>query len=149
MMEAPAPAATDLLPEQPNTPEAATARIAELKKDQGFLERYLDGEVQARVEFTRLHGLATKGSNESGIHRSMQFDALRKLAPTLPEKCFEHVANNLAVAQFERDEALRTRAANMRDPVFVKRYLDGGVQESQLMTQISMILASPVKPPGE
>ena len=145
---APAPAATDLLPDHPTTPEAASTRIEELKKDSAFLERYLSGEVKAREEFTRLHGLASKGAvNGDGIHRGMQIDALRKHAD-LPDKCWEQVAKNGPVYQHERDEALRTKERCMRDKSFVARYLDGSREEVSLMTQISLILASPVKTEG-
>ena len=145
---APAPAppgATDLLPDHPATPEAASTRIAELKKDPAFLERYLGGEVKAREEFSRLHGLAVKGPmNVDGIHRSMQFDALKKYSD-LPEKCWNQVASNGPVFQHERDYALQEKARCMRDKAWVSRYLDGSREEVSLMTRISMILASPVK----
>jgi hypothetical protein len=92
--------------------------------------------------------LAVKGPvNADGVHRGMQLDALRKQAD-LPEKMWNHVANNLPVAQFERDEALRTKERLMRDKNFLTRYLDGSREEISLMTQISMILASPVKTEG-
>jgi len=95
-----------LLPEAPPeyTADTAKAKIAELKADKEFAERYLSGEVKATEEFKRLHGIASgkQAATESGIHRSMQFDALRKLAPTLPEKCFAQAVNNGPVAQFER-----------------------------------------------
>jgi hypothetical protein len=141
------PGPTDLLPE-PLAPEAATARIAELKKDPAFLERYLGGEVKANEEFKRLHSMASKNPvNESGIHRSSQLDTLKKHAD-LPQQCWDQVSNNGAVAQFERDEALRTKERCMRDRAFIARYLDGSREEVSLMTQISLILASPVKTEG-
>jgi hypothetical protein len=77
----------------------------------------------------------------------MQIDALRKHAD-LPDKCWEQVAKNGPVAQFERDEALRTKERCMRDKSFVARYLDGSRDEANLMMQISLILASPVKTEG-
>jgi hypothetical protein len=133
---------SDLLPVQ-LTPETATARIAELKADPKFSEKYLAGEMSARDEFTRLHTIVGKGApNDSGLHRASQFDALKKHAD-MPEKMWTHVAENKPVAAFEREEALRTKERCMRDRAFVSRYLDGSREEVSLMTQISMILASP------
>ena len=40
------------------TPEDAKARIAALKKDQGWTARYLNGDADARAEFERLHRIA-------------------------------------------------------------------------------------------
>jgi hypothetical protein len=139
--------ASDLLPEQP-TPEAAGARIAELKADPAFTQRYLSGETKAREEFGQLHAIVGKGPvNETGIHRASQLDALKKHAD-LPDKCWNQVANNGPVFPNEREEALRAKERCMRDKAFVARYLDGSREEVSLMTQISMILASPVKTEG-
>lgn len=41
-----------------NTPETATARIAALKKDKGFIARFAAGDVDARSEIARLHKIA-------------------------------------------------------------------------------------------
>jgi hypothetical protein len=136
-------APSDLLPPE-LTPEAAGARIAELKVDPAFQEKYLSGEVTARAEFSRLHTIVGKAPNESALHRASQFGALKKNAD-LPEKMWAHVAENKPVAAFEREEALRAKERCMRDRSFVARYLDGSREEVSLMTQISMILASPVK----
>jgi hypothetical protein len=136
-------APSDLLPPE-LTPEAAGARIAELKADPAFQEKYLGDEVTARAEFTKLHTIVGKAPNESALHRVSQFDALKKHAD-LPEKVWAHVAEDKPVAPFEREEALRTKERCMRDRNFVARYLDGSREEVSLMTQISMILASPVK----
>jgi hypothetical protein len=69
-----------LLPEAPPeyTADTAKAKIAELKADKEFAERYLSGEVKATEEFKRLHGIASgkQAATESGIHRSMQFDSM-------------------------------------------------------------------------
>jgi hypothetical protein len=142
-----APGATDLLPPE-LTPEAASTRIVELKADPKFQEKYLSGEVGAKAEFAKLHTIVGKGPvNETGIHRASQLDAMKKHAD-LPPKCWEQVANNGPVFQHEREEALRTKERCMRDRSFVARYLDGSREEVSLMTQISMILASPVKTEG-
>jgi hypothetical protein len=144
---APAAGATDLLPAE-QTPETATARIVELKADPAFLERYLGGEMKARDEFTRLHGLAVKGPvNTDGIHRSIQLAALKKHAD-LPPQCWDQVANNGPVAPFEREEALRMKERCIRDKAWVSRWLDGSREEVSLLTRISLILASPVKTEG-
>jgi hypothetical protein len=136
--------ASGLLPPD-QTPETAGARIAELKADPAFTERYLSGETNARAEFTQLHNLAAKGPVSSdGIHRSMQIDALKKQAD-LPPQCWDQVANNGPVFQHERDEALRMKERVMRDKAWVSKYLDGSREEVSLMTRISLILASPVK----
>jgi hypothetical protein len=64
-----------LLPEAPPeyTADTAKAKIAELKADKEFAERYLSGEVKATEEFKRLHGIASgkQAETESGLHRSM------------------------------------------------------------------------------
>jgi hypothetical protein len=139
-----APGVSDLLPAQ-LPPEAAGARLAELKKDPAFVERYLSGEITARDEFARLHGLASKGPvDPDGIHRSMQIDALKKHAD-LPPEAWAQVAKNGPVFQHERDEALRMKERVMRDKAWVSRYLDGGRDETTLMTRISMIISSPTK----
>jgi hypothetical protein len=69
-----------LLPEAPPeyTADTAKAKIAELKADKEFAERYLSGEVKATEEFKRLHGIASgkQAETESGLHRSMQFDSM-------------------------------------------------------------------------
>lgn len=41
-----------------STPEAAKAKIAELRKDTGFTARYVAGDVAAKAELERLHKLA-------------------------------------------------------------------------------------------
>jgi hypothetical protein len=138
-----APGASDLLPPE-LTPEAAGARIAELKADPAWQEKYLGGEVTARAEFAKLHTIVGKAPNESGLHRASQLDAMKKHAD-LPTKCWDQVANNGPVFQHDREEALRAKERCMRDRSFVARYLDGSREEVSLMTQISMILASPVK----
>ncbi len=135
---------SDLLPAE-LPPEAAGARLAELKASPEFIERYLSGETKARAEFTRLHGLASKApANADAIHRSMQVDVLKKHAD-LPPEAWAQVANNGPVFAHERDEALRMKERIMRDKAWVSRYLDGGREETTLMTRISLILASPVK----
>jgi hypothetical protein len=140
-------AATDLLPPE-QTPETAGARIAELKADPAFTERYLSGETNARAEFTRLHSLAAKGVvNGDGIHRGMQVDALKKHAD-LPPEAWAQVANNGPVFAHERAEALQMKERCMRDKAWVSKYLDGSREEVSLMTRISLILASPVKTEG-
>ena len=138
-----APGTTDLLPPE-LTPEAAGARIVELKADPKFQEKYLSGEVGAKAEFAKLHAIVGKAPNESALHRASQLDAMKKHAD-LPPKCWDQVANNGPVFQHEREEALRTKERCMRDRSFVARFLDGSREEVSLMTQISMILASPVK----
>lgn len=40
------------------TPEAAKARIAALRADKGWTQRYLGGDADARAEFERLHRIA-------------------------------------------------------------------------------------------
>lgn len=40
------------------TPQAAAARIAELRKDQAFAARFVAGDVAAKAEMERLHKLA-------------------------------------------------------------------------------------------
>jgi hypothetical protein len=139
---------SDLLPDQ-LTPEAAASRIEELKADPKFSESYLAGEMTAREEFTRLHAIVGKGpANEAVLHRASQLDALRRHAH-LPEKAWAQVERDGPVWQHERDEALRMKERCMRDRTFVAKYLDGSRQEVTLMTQISLILSSPVhKPEG-
>ena len=44
-----------------NTPADAKARIAALKADTGWTEKYLNGDVTARQEFERLHAIAFSG----------------------------------------------------------------------------------------
>jgi hypothetical protein len=145
MTDAPEPTVTsDLLPDE-LPPEVAGARLAELKATPEFIERYLSGEVKAREEFTRLHSLASKGpANADGIHRSMQIATLQKHAD-LPPEAWAQVAGNGPVFEHERVEALRAKERVMRDKAWVSRYLDGGREETTLMTRISLILASPVK----
>src|ERR1700723_3208567 len=112
MTEGPGP--TDLLPPQ-LTPETATARIAELKADPKFTERYLNNEMSARDEFTRLHTIVGKGAaNDSGLHRASQLDTLKKHADLDP-KCWAQVEQNGPVWQHEPEEALRMKARCMRD----------------------------------
>jgi hypothetical protein len=148
MTEAVVAGPSDLLPPE-LTPEAASTRIAELKGDPKFSERYLSGEVAAREEFTKLHAALGKGAtpNESGMHRASQLDALQKHA-SLPPKMWEQVANNGPVYPHEREQALREKERCMRDRAWVAKYLDGSRDEVSLMTQISLILASPVKTEG-
>ena len=139
--------AADLLPDQ-LTPETASARIAELKADPKFSERYLNGEVAAKDEFARLHAVVGKGAaNDVALHRASQLDALKKYAD-LPEKAWAQVERNGPVWQHERDEALRTKERCMRDRAWVAKYLDGSREEVSLMTRISLILSSPVKTEG-
>ncbi|KJC59902.1 hypothetical protein UP10_14495 [Bradyrhizobium sp. LTSPM299] len=139
--------ATDLLPPQ-LTPEAATARISELKADPKFTERYLNGEMTARDEFTRLHTVVGKGPpNNDALHRASQLDALKKYAD-LDDKAWAQVERNGPVHPHERDWALRTREQLMRDRAWVTKYLDGSREEASLMTRISLILSSPVQTEG-
>jgi hypothetical protein len=145
MTEGPGP--TDLLPAQ-LTPETATARIAELKADPKFTERYLNNEMSAQEEFKKLHEIVGKGAaNDSGMHRASQLDALKKHADLDP-KCWAQVEQNGAVWAHEREEALRMKERCMRDRSWVSKYLDGSREEVSLMTRISLILASPVKTEG-
>jgi hypothetical protein len=138
---------SDLLPAE-LPPEAASARIAELKASPAFVEKYLGRETAAVAEFTRLHSLASKGPvNAEGIHRSMQLDTLKKHAD-LPPEAWAQVANNGPVFAHERAEAQRMKDRIMRDKAWVSRYLDGGREETTLLTRISLILASPVKTEG-
>jgi hypothetical protein len=138
------PAASELLPAE-LTPAAASTRIAELKNDPKFIEKYLTNEVGARAEFSKLHAIVGKGApNESGLHRASQLDAMKKQSD-LPEACWNQVAQNGPVFQHERDEALRMKERVMRDKAWVSKYLDGSREEVSLMTRISLILASPVK----
>ena len=140
----PLPGVSDLMPAE-LPPEAAGARLAELKSDPKFVERYLSGETNARAEFARLHSLASKGlANPDGIHRGMQIDALKKHAD-LPPEAWAQVASNGPVFAHERAEALRMKDRVMRDKAWVSRYLDGGREETTLMTRISLIISSPVK----
>jgi hypothetical protein len=140
-------AATDLLPDQ-LTPEAASARIRELKANPEFTAKYLANETSARDEFTRLHAVVGKGApNDSGLHRASQLDAMRKHAD-LPDKCWDQVSRNGAVFQHEREEALRMKERCMRDRSFIAKYLDGSREEVSLMTRISLILSSPVHTEG-
>jgi hypothetical protein len=140
----PLPGISDLMPAE-LPPEAAGARLVELKADPKFVERYLSGETNARAEFTRLHSVANKGpANPDGIHRGMQIGALKKHAD-LPPEAWTQVENNGPVFAHERAEALRMKERVMRDKAWVSRYLDGGREETTLMTRISLILASPVK----
>lgn len=135
---------SDLLPPE-LTPEGAGTRIAELKADPAFLERYLGGELKAKEEFGRLHGIASKNPvNADGLHRSAQLSALQRHA-SLPPKMWEQVANNGPVYPHEREQALREKERCMRDRTWVAKYLDGARDEVSLMTQINLILASPVK----
>jgi hypothetical protein len=140
-----APGATDLLPDQ-MAPEAASARITELKADPNFKERYFSGEVAARDEFARLHTTAF-GKNqpdEMAQRRAMGVDILKQFAD-LPEKMWDQVRNNGPVHQHEYDEAVRMKDRLFRDKAWVARYLDGGRDEANLMMQTSLILASPVR----
>ena len=139
--------AADLLPDQ-LTPETASARIAELKNDPKFSERYLNNEMAARDEFARLHAIVGKGlSDDYAMHRASQVETFKRHAD-LPEKAWAQVERNGPVFQHERDEALRTKERCMRDRAFIAKYLDGSRDEVSLMTRISLILASPVKTEG-
>jgi hypothetical protein len=138
---------SDLLTDQ-LTPEAAASRIAELKADPKFTEKYLSGETSARGEFTRLHAIVGKGTtpDEFAMHRASQLDAMKKHAD-LPQQCWDQVARNGPVHQHEREEALRMKERCLRDRSFIAKYLDGSREETSLMTRISLILSSPVHKP--
>jgi hypothetical protein len=138
-----APGVTDLLPAE-LTPEAAGARIAELKSDPKFQERYLSGEVGAKAEFSKLHTIAGKAPNESALHRASQLDAMKKHAD-LPPECWNQVANNGPVFQHERDFALQEKTRCLKDKAFVSRFLDNDRAAVSLMTRINLIISSPVK----
>lgn len=146
---APGPGASELLPDT-MTREAAGTRIAELKADKGFLEKYLGGEVAARDEFVRLHATAfgnNSAANEAGQRRGMFIDTLKSQGE-LPQACWDQVRNNGPVFQHERDFALQTKEQLFRDKAWVARYLDGSREERSLLLRISLILASPVKKEG-
>jgi hypothetical protein len=106
----------------------------------------LAGEVTARDEFVRLHATAFRKNtpSEVGQQRGMMIDTLKKYAE-LPEKMWDQVRNNGPVYQHEREEALRMKERVFRDKAWVSRYLDGSREEANLMMQISLILASPVR----
>jgi hypothetical protein len=139
---------TDLLPDQ-LTPEAAATRIAELKADPKFSEKYLNGELSAKAEFTRLHTIVGKGAaDEAGLHRASQLPAMSRFAD-LHEKGSAQVARNGPVHLHERVAALNMKDQLLRDRGFMSRYFQGSREEAALVRQISHILASPVhKPEG-
>jgi hypothetical protein len=140
------PAPSDLLPTE-ITPEAAGARIVELKADPAFQEKYLGGEVTARAEFSKLHAIVGKALNESALHRASQLDAMKKHAD-LPPECWNQVENNGPVFQHERDFALQEKTRCLKDKGFVSRFLDGDRAAVSLMTRINLIISSPVKTEG-
>jgi hypothetical protein len=127
------------------TPETATAKIAELKTDKAFLERYLSGEREAGTQFKRLHAIASgKPADESNLHRAWQLDTLKAQAPLMPAAMWEHVEQNRSVTPQERQAAEFQKDAMIRDREFRNRLLAGGREENSQWVQVAIILASPV-----
>jgi hypothetical protein len=138
---------SDLLPAE-LPPEAAGARLAELRADPAWIERYLQGEVKANEEARRLHSLASKApANPEGIHRSTQISALQRVAD-LPPEAWRQIENNMPVFEGERAFALQEKERCFRDSGFVKRWLDGDRAAVSHLTRLSLIIASPTKPEG-
>ncbi len=139
---------SDLLPDQ-LAPEAASARIAELKADPNFTEKYMAGEVGARAEFQRLHSQAfgKNAPDDMVQRRATGIDMLREFA-ALPDKVWDAARRNEAVYQHEYDLALRTKEQCFKDKAWVARYLDGGREERSLMLQTVLILSSPIRKEG-
>jgi hypothetical protein len=65
------------------------------------------------------------------------------------EDVIKQVAERQPVSEAEYRLAQHRSAALKQDPSFVKRYLDGGVEERKTMMTLSIILGSQIKKDGD
>jgi hypothetical protein len=72
-----------------------------------------------------------------------QLDTYRRFG--VGEDVIAQVAARQPVSEAEYQLALHKSAALKSDPAFVKRYLDGGVEERKTMMTLSIILGSRIK----
>jgi hypothetical protein len=72
-----------------------------------------------------------------------QLDTYRKFG--VGEDVIAQVAARQPVSEAEYQLAQHKSAALKQDPSFVKRYLDGGVEERKIMMTLSIILGSRIK----
>jgi len=70
-------------------------------------------------------------------------DTYRKFG--VGEDVIKQVAERQPVTEAEYRLAQHKSAALKQDPAFVKRYLDGGVEERRVMMTLSIILGSKIK----
>jgi hypothetical protein len=125
--------------------EAAEARKIEMLSDPGFTEKYLQGDVASRREFTRVHEALANGApvGPDQFARETEIAHLRSRADINDTQVKEYVERwpqSAKIVQEARD--LRQRL--FADRAWVERYLSGGREEARQVALLGIILTAPL-----
>jgi hypothetical protein len=126
---------------EPLTFEAAVARKAELFSKPGWADRWRNGDVSARREFSELTAALNKGPADPG-RTAREIEVSASIMSAVQRN--EYV-NQDPISKDIRDQALAMRDGLIRDPEFFARWQRGDFDARKKLSLVSQILSLPVK----
>jgi hypothetical protein len=128
---------------EPLTYDGAIARKAELGRQPGFVDRWINGELTARKQVDEINAALHAGAPDPNvILRAALIDPKRT---TLKPNHIEDFVNGVPVTQAVHDECVSLKNSLMRDRVFLAKYFDGDVESIRKIETIGLVLAAPIK----
>jgi hypothetical protein len=131
-------------PVVPTDPAAASARKAELLANPEFRGKFLENDAAARAEMSALNGVIvgptpadTEPVNPAIIERAREMG--------VSDDVVAQIEARTPVSQEEYDKVLRWKNGKLKDPAFLRKYLDGDYDARQQMFLSSVVLSSPIK----
>lgn len=128
---------------EPLTNDGALARKAEIAKQPGFVDRWINGDLSARKEVDAINAALHAGAPDpNAILRAALIDPKRT---TLKPNHIEDFVNGVPVTQAVHDECVALKNSLMRDRAFLARYFEGDVESIRKIEMIGLVLAAPIK----
>jgi hypothetical protein len=142
----PANASADLgiaAPAVPADQAAAAEKKAELMADPAWVKRKVSGDPEANAEMTKINEVLVGAETAQPAVDASELDHLRSLG--LSNEVIKQVETRQPVTQDEYDRASRLKSTLMKDPEFVRKYLDGQYEARQKMALISIVMSSQIR----
>jgi hypothetical protein len=131
-------------PAAPADQQAAAARKAELMSNKDWVAKKLSGDEAANLEMRKLNEIIVGAeADQPAAVDGREIEHLRSLG--LADAVIKQVETRQPVSQEEFDRASRLKSSLMKDPTFVRSYLDGSYEARQKMALIGIVLQSPIK----
>jgi hypothetical protein len=104
--------------------------------------KYLENDPAARAEMTAINTLLV-GPPPQETHDPIEIEHARSLG--IKDEIIAQLENRMPIPQSEFDAVKRWREGHLKDPVWLRRWLDGGYEERQQMTIANIVLLCPIK----
>jgi hypothetical protein len=134
-------AADELLSREMTRDDAIKLR-SQLMADDGWAKRFLEGSPDRLKQIQKINSIINKNPNLQS-EQSREIERMR-VHYDLPSEAVDHLRENKAVSAAEKYVAQQKKRELMSDPVFVRAYMAGSLNEQRTMTMLNIIAASPL-----